>query len=516
MRLIRTSVLAILLATVSSSFALAAEFYVKPLISGPVTAPALAALSIPAGSVTGTSTTTAAAGSTTTTGTTTVSTSVSRTTTTTETAGKWVSVADTTPDTPTAAAPSTTTASTATTASTTAGAAIAPANTFPSFVALMNSGQLKGGDRVFLMDGYHGPIVVRGQQFTSPVLITSMPGATAQADSILVDNSSNIVFQGIKVWASSPGKSMLIRSYPNTQNIVFTGLDVRALSNSTDYRNWTVAELLNNKRTGFLADGVGVTVSKNRLTGLQNGILTLGDNALIEGNIVDGFTGDGMRALGDNNIVRGNLVQNCLNIDANHRDGFQSYSTGPTGKPGTGTLMNLTIENNRIFEWVGAPNPLSCKLQGIGMFDGMFDGTLIQNNLIVVSAYHGISVAGALNSTIRQNTVVNTSGAAAKSPWILVAPHKNGTPSRNDVIVNNLASNIITSTNPATGIVVANNVRAGAASNEFTAFAQQDLSLKATSTGVDAGDPKYTTPTDVMGIKRWLGKGPDAGAYESR
>lgn len=476
MRLIRTSVLVIGFTSTAMSAAFATDFYLKPIKPGSISAPALTTMSVPGVSTSGTT-----VGQTGTTSTTT-STSVSRT------------------------------------VSSKATSATGPANTYASLTALINAKVVKGGDRIFLMDGYHGPLQFRKQNYASPVLVSPLPGATAQVDSILIDSTSNLVFQNLNVWPTSTtaGKAPLVRSYGAVSNLSFINLDVRALPDATNYRTWSKTTWIANKRAGFLVDGNAITIQGSRVTGTQNGIIAMGDNALIENNTIDGFSADAMRALGDNSIVRGNFVENCVSIDATHHDGFQSYSVGSSGKPGSGVQKNLLIENNRFFESVGKPNSFPCLMQGIGMFDGMYDGLTIQNNEIAVSAYHGIAVAGALNATIRQNTVVAASGKPGKFPWIKISSHKNGTASKNVMIANNLVTSIAMTADTKNNIQLSNNAIAGAATNEFTNFTILDMSLKATSKGVDAGSPKLNSPTDIMGVKRWKGKAPDAGAVESR
>lgn len=391
--------------------------------------------------------------------------------------------------------------------------------TWPSVGNLLASGQVKGGDRIFLLDGYHGPISIKGYRFSSPVVIAPMSGAVAHADSITVRDSSNIVFQGLKVWATSAnaGTGALIRSYPDTSNLAFVDLDVRAVSDSGNYLQWTQSEWLANQRNGLYIDGNSMTIARNRVTGIYHGIQSLADNALVEDNIVDGFSGDGMRANGDDTIVRGNRVQNCFQINGNHADGFQSFSVGSNGKPGTGTVRNMTIENNKIIEWVAnTSNPLRCKLQGLSMFDGMYDGFTIRNNLIVSRAYHGITMNGALNSVIVNNTVVNINGTSDNWPWIRLSPHKNGTPSQNVMVANNLVNGNKVSTNAQRGILETNNVIVRNHASQFVDFKGLDFRLSSSqAAGVDAGDPQYAPPRDLTGASRPQGKAPDAGAYES-
>ena len=384
---------------------------------------------------------------------------------------------------------------------------------------MINSGKLSGGDRVFLMDGYHGPLKLTGQNFSSPVLFTPVPGQTAHVDLINLTKSSNLVFNGLKVWptSSAPGKSPLVRTYMGTSNIAFTNLDVRGEATSGNYMSWPVSMWRANKRAGFQVDGDQISIVGNRLTGVQMGILTLGTNALVEKNIIDGFSGDGMRALGDNSIVRGNKVQNCVKIDANHDDGFQSFSRSASGKSGQGVVKNLTLEDNKIFEWASSTNnPLRCKLQGIGMFDGMYDGVTIRNNVISVSAYHGISIAGALNTVITNNTVINARSNAANYPWIKINAHKNGTPPKNVLVANNLVTSMKVFNNANNNVVEVSNMVVKNPSAEFTSPATLDFTLKPTAKAANSANPKYAPPFDIMGVARPRGNAPDMGAYESQ
>lgn len=382
----------------------------------------------------------------------------------------------------------------------------------------MKSGKVAGGDRIFLMDGYHGPLTIRDQNFSSPVVIAPVTGSVAHADSILISNSRNVYVQGLKVWARSTnaGNGALVRSYSDTSDIAFTDLDIRAVATSGNYAQWTLTDWTNNQRDGILADGNGITVARNRVTGIYHGVQSAGSNALVEENIVDGFSGDGMRALGDNSIVRRNKVQNCHQINGNHADAFQSWSRGAGGKPGTGTVHNLTVEDNKFFEWtLPTSNPLRCKLQGIGMFDGMYDGVTIRNNVISSTAYHGISLAGPLNTVISNNTVIHANGVAGNYPWIRISGHKDGTAPKNVTVANNMVTSLKVNVNAANNISVANNIVVTNASNEFTSVANRDFTLKSTSKGVDAGTPTYAPNKDIAGAPRPKGKAPDAGAYEN-
>lgn len=412
MKLIRTLLLAGIASGLCSTALYAADYYVQAVKPGPVAGTPLAAISLQA-STKNTATSTSAAA------------------------------------TPMTAA--------AVTAAPVAG------TSYKSVAALMQSGAVQGGDRVFLMDGYHGPITLRDMQFASPVIISGMPRATAHVDSINVFNSTNLVFTDLKVWPTllNSETGALVRTYAGSSDIIFTNLDVRSAADAGNYLQWDLATWRANKHGGFLVNGKNISVVGNRMTGLYNALFASAKNARLENNIVDGFAGDGMRANGDFSTVRGNRVQNCHHIDANHDDGFQSFSYTKKGA-GTSTVYNLTIENNKIFEWnASVANTVPCKLQGIGLFDGMFDNLIIRNNVVSVSAWHGISVAGTVNAQIVENTVVNPAGLKGNAPWIRVTPHKNGTPSTDVLVASNTTNWLMVNANPTRNIAVVNNVVVG-------------------------------------------------------
>lgn len=506
MKLIRTLLLAGIATGMCSTALYAADYYVLAATPGAVAGTPLAAISLQAGATVKQ---------------TRLQTNVNQRG---NTAGKWVMVGQAPVTTSSTAAPSSltrTSLATDTSAVTTAAALTAPAagTTFNSFDALEQSGKLQGGDRVFLRAGYHGPLSVNDLDFATPVTIAGMPGETAHVESLNVLNSSNLVFRDLKVWAMSAnaGSAALVRTYPGSNNITFANLDVRSTADAVNYLQWSLATWRANKRSGFLLDGDHISVIGNRVTGAYNTIIAQGKNALVENNIVDGFAGDGMRALGDFSTVRGNKIQNCHDTDATHDDGFQSYSRGANGSTGTSTVFNLTLENNKIYEWnASVPNVIPCKLQGIGMFDGMYENVVIRNNLVVVSHWHGITIAGGRKVVIANNTVVNPKGIKGNAPWIKIAPHKNGTPPTDVMVANNTVNWLDVNVNASRNVATANNVVVTQSNLEFTSVANRDFTLLPTAKSADAATAMYATPVDIAGVPRPKGKAPDVGAYESQ
>ena len=78
-------------------------------------------------------------------------------------------------------------------------------------------------------------------------------------------------------------------------------------------------------------DGTRMVIRNNRLLNVNFGISVNASHSLIAGNLVENFSGDGMRGLGDYTVFEYNTVKNCYDVNANHDDGFQSWSAGPDG-----------------------------------------------------------------------------------------------------------------------------------------------------------------------------------------
>ena len=63
------------------------------------------------------------------------------------------------------------------------------------------------------------------------------------------------------------------------------------------------------------------------------------------------------------------------------------------------------------------PNqPFRGTLQGLGCFDGFYIDWVIENNLVVTDHWHGISLCGAVNCRIVNNTVVDANDVSPGPP----------------------------------------------------------------------------------------------------
>ncbi len=177
------------------------------------------------------------------------------------------------------------------------------------------------------------------------------------------------------------------------------------------------------------------------------------------------------------------------------------------------------MRGNVIVQTTNPNRPLNGHLQGIGLFDGMFEDWLVENNVVVTNSFHGITFLGAINSRVINNTVIDINGNDNRM-WIQMAAHKNGTASTGNLVRNNLVTRLNTS---AAAASIDNNRTIGAADHAayFVAF-PHDMRLRPDSPAIDAGTNNGAPAFDADGLPRPVdGTGDgmaitDLGAYEFR
>ncbi len=279
------------------------------------------------------------------------------------------------------------------------------------------SGDIHAGDTVTLMPGFHGALELSGQRFSRPVEIL---GKDARFSAIKVTKSENLTFKGLFVWPNKGDKAArsLIETGPNAANIVFNAMRVQGAEDAANYRDWSKAKWTSIKSNGVRLNGPGNSLTDSTIMGTTMAVTTIGDKTKVLRNQIRGFRADAMRGLGSGSRFIGNVITDCVKIDKNHDDAFQSWSL--KDKDGHAIpVVDLRVEDNVIVEWSGPANhPLRCTLQGIVVFDGIQHGLKIRNNLVAISAYHGISVYGGQGIEIENNTVVNALGVSGGRPWV--------------------------------------------------------------------------------------------------
>ncbi|MFQ1701363.1 right-handed parallel beta-helix repeat-containing protein [Loktanella agnita] len=389
------------------------------------------------------------------------------------------------------------------------------ARPYPSLADAFRMTTVNGGDRLLMREGSYGPLVLGGLDYDRPVIFQPVPGEIARVDYIAVKNSRNLTIRDLHVIPDQPtGQRVLVQTDSVSSDISFEGLHVQSRPD-LEYRAWRFADW-----TGPMAvGGVRLNGPRNRLLdsriiGMTTGITSTGVGAQVIGNYLSGFSADGLRGLGDETTFVGNRIEDCIKIDGNHDDGFQAWA--PRGDQAGATLSGLVLEQNSFIEWTGPPNhPLRCVLQGIGMFDGPYQDIRIRNNLVAVSAYHGITVSGAQGLEIVGNTVVLIdAGISAGHPWIMIGNGKEGTPARNVTLVNNVAMRFSDRSGAITTPIAAENATVVDLVSAFADPLQLDYRPRRGGPLIDAARTLPGWDQDINAGARPLGPAPDLGAYE--
>jgi hypothetical protein len=185
-----------------------------------------------------------------------------------------------------------------------------------------------------------------------------------------------------------------------------------------------------------------------RIENIRHGLVIeyASDNTIAVNNTIKYYSGDGCRLISNNVLLAYNTITDCIDVDENHDDAIQSYSRGEDNSTGTGVLYDNVVRGNLIIGTTDFAHPLAGSPQGIGCFDGFVDGWIVENNVVVVDRWHGISFYGMRNSSILNNTVIDQDYDNDPNPWIMITAHKDGTPSENCIIANNIAYNAVRAT----------------------------------------------------------------------
>ncbi len=384
-----------------------------------------------------------------------------------------------------------------------------------SALVVRNSGApVKAGDTIWLRSGYHGAPLVDGAYNQLPITIASATGETPTMSRIHFRAAANWVLRGVSIspsYAPEYAADTMVQvdsgGYQGPSwDITIEGCTLFSVADSS---GWTIDDWNQLAANGITMNGDRIVARDNQLRNVNFGIQATGKDSVIQGNRVTNFAGDGMRGLGDGERFEGNTIENCYDVNANHDDGFQSWSVGDGGV-GTGEVRGIVLRGNTFIAYHDPDQPFRGPLQGIGCFDGFFVDWVVENNLVITDHYHGISFLGMRDSRIVNNTVIDLEGVDIGPPWIMVAPHKDETPSDNILVRNNLAPQFSLD---ALNLVEDHDLDITVPADLFV-DPPYDAHLLPTAAAIDTGSPDQAPATDHDGVPRPQMDGFDVGAYE--
>lgn len=392
---------------------------------------------------------------------------------------------------------------------------------------------IKPGDTIVLMSGDHGTPKLQGYINTKFITVMAGQGQAPTVSAMTINGSSRWIFNGIKFQgrntSTAPVNALLDIGRSNwagaTDNIIFTN---NTVSTEDDVSGWSEDDWIKKPfYYGIFTQGTCITISNNRFYNLRNAMSISGDHSLVEGNVIENFGNDGIDIMASELTIRRNTIRGARHsaTETLHSDGIQGWNI--YGKMN----RNVVIDSNFV---INVGDAKVNTMQGIAIFDGKWDGLIVQNNVVATNHWHGISLYGVVNAIVANNTVVSSDPTKFPS-WIMVREAKDKTPSQNVVIRNNITTSLIYS-----GINVSadHNI----ASNSITSTSQKvdklgvyassnrvdrdiygtlmkvdnekgiyDLRLKAGSPAIKAGNPDKAPTADIAGKARIAPV--DIGAY---
>lgn len=308
------------------------------------------------------------------------------------------------------------------------------------------------GDVLVLHRGYHGAPTITGIH-SGNVFIRPKKGHTPAVRFLILQNAHYWHIKGLTISKSTTpkdhpdhtlnGSGLKIDDQKN-ENSHFNIIESCSLYTRQDSNGFTAMQWKNNKA------GIAVYGKNNQLTGnhlFNGGGIQIGyhsNNTYVGHNVVENIASDAMGIRGNNCVIEHNLLMNSHKVDGNHNDLIQGW--GSKGNIIRHNQLWAFTDPNQKFISNGKKVPKGISTtQGIGCFDGKFEGWVIENNLIRVDHPIGIMIINAQGCTIRGNKVFR----AGKKLWlkhkrrnppgICIGFKNRGAGSRNNVIVDNEA-----------------------------------------------------------------------------
>ncbi len=386
---------------------------------------------------------------------------------------------------------------------------------------LVRSGRLEPGDIVRLRSGYHGALSIAGRHNAEPVTIVADDGHMPRLRHLRIRGSSGWTLSGLWISPSHARTALftpIVEIDAGSSNIVLSDSRIESVADSAGR---TAEDWLRNTAYGILAAGEAIEIRGNTIRNIRHGVEVAGPRAVVEDNLIEHFIADGVRVLGDHSAVRDNTIRNCYGVDDHHDDGIQSWSLDEDGRAGRGEVVGVVISGNTIINHEDVTHPLACTLQGIGLFDGIFVDWVIENNVVAADHWHGITVMGARNVRVVNNTVFDPVPGEPGPSWITITTHKDGRLPEASLIANNLAPSFNAGgfdaarfvTGPS-GVELRDNLEIDDPDRFFVDAAAFDFRLREGSPAIDAGNAQDAPPLDRAGATRPAGRAVDLGAYE--
>lgn len=303
------------------------------------------------------------------------------------------------------------------------------------------SGQLKAlehGGTLYLRSGDHGAVQLSGDN-AGTVTIANEEGHHPRLSRLTITKGRRWTIRGLTIapFPDAPYRGNIVtlaEGGPASELLV----EDCFIYSTRDTTSWTVDDWIN-ANSGIFAGrhGSRLTIRNNHVLNTRFGIQMSAPDSLCEGNLVSDFSADGIRITRDGITVQYNVIKNgCCSAadgDDNHDDAIQCFLFNK----GSGTVRNAVVRGNMIINRDGSDQRFPAAIQGIGFFDGPLVNFVVEDNVVLVDHWHGISLNDAQNCRINGNSVYSIWHASKARPWIMVGQKQNA--SRGNRVFDNMA-----------------------------------------------------------------------------
>jgi len=258
----------------------------------------------------------------------------------------------------------------------------------------------KSGDVILLSAGNYGSVNLTGFKFGGNVTIASADASKpAIFTGMMVNNSTGLTLKGLDFYVQ-PGKDLPFQ-VANSSQINLDSLNVHGSLNGSSS---------DDSRGLIVRTSSDVTVTNSHFSELTDAVTQLNNsNISFTNNTFETIRDDGIVGGGTSNLtIKNNYFTNFDHVGDVHPDAIQVWTTNTTT-----VASNITISGNVFERGTGSA------VQGIFMSDPSgklpFENVTISGNTIVGALYNGISVDGAKNLVVSNNTVLAYEG---QDSWI--------------------------------------------------------------------------------------------------
>ncbi len=360
----------------------------------------------------------------------------------------------------------------------------------------MSGKQFQPGDKIYLLTGDHGNVVITGEN-AKYIKIIGLEGEKPILNSLIfgTETAGASRWEVIGVQISGASGKVLVEIGKQSSRIRITSCEIFQKEPKTSAIKLT---------------GENCRIENNYIHHIKNAILISGTKQQVRNNRIEFFTGNAIEISGNSNLIEYNLIRESLNSGVNNAL-FWGSEPVKANIIRANTIINF-IKNNR---------------KEIGILNGIFgkqvsvSESIIENNVIISNGESGIDLTGTINNTkIVNNTVVNPYfgiqfGNLKKVNSALAIKISGKGSSVNLVIRNNLVNNFIIEN--IKGLADHNMilpVKVHEYDRCFTNWALFDFSLGEDSKALNSGTLEFAPKTDASLNKRPLGNFVNIGAFE--